>query len=161
MYSLEMIRTLVEYDIATWRRVWASIETLTPEQWAQELPYSHGSIRNQMVHITRATLGWSMGLRGEPGGQQFRLDPNDFPTPAVTRARWEEAMAGLTAIVNSLSEEALGDTLPEMMGPTWHILLHLVNHGTDHRAQVLSGLNQLGAPTLAQDLIFYLWFTPR
>lgn len=89
MHSLEMIRTLVAYDIATWRRVWASIDTLTPEQWVQELPYSHGSIRNQMVHITRVILAWSMGLRNEADGQQFKLDPVDFPSPAVTRARWE------------------------------------------------------------------------
>jgi uncharacterized damage-inducible protein DinB len=39
----------------------------------------------------------------------------------------------------------------------WEILAHVVNHGTDHRAQILSLLFQLGAPTVEQDLILYLW----
>jgi uncharacterized damage-inducible protein DinB len=34
--------------------------------------------------------------------------------------------------------------------------LHVINHGTDHRAQILAMLNQLGGETVEQDLIFYL-----
>lgn len=161
MQTVDLIRTMVEYDIATWRRVWECIETLSAEQWTETLPYSHGSIRNQMVHVTRVVLSWSMGLRSEPGGQQFQLDPDDYPTPALIRARWEEAMQALLALVSAQTDESLAETLPEMMGPTWHVFMQLVNHGTDHRAQVLNGLAQLGAPTFGQDLIFYLWFGPK
>ena len=39
----------------------------------------------------------------------------------------------------------------------WEILVHMVNHGTDHRAQVLALLHRLGAPTFEHDLILYLW----
>ena len=39
----------------------------------------------------------------------------------------------------------------------WQILLHMVNHGTDHRAQILARLHELGAPTTEQDLVLYLW----
>jgi len=35
-------------------------------------------------------------------------------------------------------------------------LLHVVNHGTDHRAQILAMLHGMGAPTVAQDLLFYM-----
>jgi uncharacterized damage-inducible protein DinB len=34
---------------------------------------------------------------------------------------------------------------------------HVVNHGTDHRAQVLRILYELGAPTFEQDIMEYLW----
>ena len=37
------------------------------------------------------------------------------------------------------------------------VLIHVVNHGTDHRAQILARLHELGAPTLEQDLMLYLW----
>jgi uncharacterized damage-inducible protein DinB len=33
----------------------------------------------------------------------------------------------------------------------------MVNHGTDHRAQVLRSLHDFGAPTFNQDLIIHLW----
>ncbi|MBE2271224.1 MAG: hypothetical protein IAE80_23520, partial [Anaerolinea sp.] len=39
--------------------------------------------------------------------------------------------------------------------PMWKLMLHVVNHGTDHRAQVLAMLHSLGAPTFAQDMVFH------
>lgn len=37
------------------------------------------------------------------------------------------------------------------------LLLHVANHATDHRAQILAMLNQeFGATTCEQDLLFYL-----
>ncbi len=39
----------------------------------------------------------------------------------------------------------------------WQVLLHVANHGTDHRAQVLRLLNDLGVKTTYQDYIFYVY----
>ena len=39
----------------------------------------------------------------------------------------------------------------------WQVLLHVVNHGTDHRAQLLRSLNDLGVETTWQDYIFYAY----
>ncbi len=161
MNSSDMLRTLFAYDVATWRRIWETVAALTPEQYNQALPYSHGSIRNQMTHVTRVSTAWLMGLKGEPGGQQYQIDPEAYPTAEALRAHWEEVAADTLSYVATLTDEQLDEVLPEMMGPTWHVLFQLVNHGTDHRAQVLSGLDALGAPTSAQDLIFYLWFNRR
>jgi uncharacterized damage-inducible protein DinB len=156
-----MFRTLFAYDVATWRRVWEIVVGLTPEQYDQPLPYSHGSIRSQMTHVTRVSIAWLMGLNGQPGGQHFTLDPADFAHAEALRLRWEEVAGETLAYVATLSDDQLDETLPEMMGPTWHVLYQLINHGTDHRAQVLTGLHSLGAPTFGQDLIFYLWFDKR
>jgi uncharacterized damage-inducible protein DinB len=42
----------------------------------------------------------------------------------------------------------------------WQVLLHVVNHGTDHRAQLLRLLNDLGVKTTSQDYIFYVYDNP-
>ena len=42
----------------------------------------------------------------------------------------------------------------------WQVLLHVVNHGTDHRAQLLRWLNDLGVNTEYQDYIFYVYGYP-
>jgi uncharacterized damage-inducible protein DinB len=42
----------------------------------------------------------------------------------------------------------------------WQVLLHVVNHGTDHRAQILRLLNDLGIKTEYQDYIFYVYDHP-
>jgi uncharacterized damage-inducible protein DinB len=161
MQTMEMVRTLFAYDAAQWRRVWKSVETLTPEQFAQETPYSHGSVRSQLFHVTEVAERWLRGLHGDANAYHFKLNPDDYATPEVLRAKWQEVSAATLAHVNDLPDADLEATLPGMMGPTWHILPHLVNHGTDHRAQTLAALHALGAPTFPQDLIHYLWFPER
>jgi uncharacterized damage-inducible protein DinB len=42
----------------------------------------------------------------------------------------------------------------------WQVLLHVVNHGTDHRAQLLRLLNDLGVETTSQDYVFYMYDNP-
>ena len=37
----------------------------------------------------------------------------------------------------------------------------MVNHGTDHRAQVLRVLHDLGVDTTSQDYIFYVYETAQ
>jgi uncharacterized damage-inducible protein DinB len=39
----------------------------------------------------------------------------------------------------------------------WQVLLHVVNHGTDHRAQILRLLNDMGVETAYQDFIFHVY----
>lgn len=39
----------------------------------------------------------------------------------------------------------------------WQVLLHVVNHGTDHRAQILRSLSDLGLTTPPQDYVFYCY----
>jgi uncharacterized damage-inducible protein DinB len=36
------------------------------------------------------------------------------------------------------------------------VLIHVVNHGTDHRAQMLRLIGDYGGQTFEQDIIFYL-----
>lgn len=158
MQAVEMVRTLFEYDTAQWRRVWQSAATLTPEQFAQEIPYSHGSVRSQLFHVTDVAERWLRGLQGDANAYHFNLNPDDYPALEDLRAKWEQVSAATLAHVNALADADLDATLPGMRGPTWHVLAHLVNHGTDHRAQTLAALHHLDAPTFAQDLIFTLWF---
>jgi uncharacterized damage-inducible protein DinB len=40
------------------------------------------------------------------------------------------------------------------------VLLQVANHGTDHRAQVLRLLKDLGIKTVSQDYIFYAYDHP-
>ena len=39
----------------------------------------------------------------------------------------------------------------------WQVLLHVANHATDHRAQLLRVLHDLGVETTYQDYIFYVY----
>ena len=157
MTPVQMIRTLFEYNDALNRRLWDSIMTVSEEQFVQELDYSRGSLRDQALHITSSEGGWLRGLQGDPKARRFRIDPADHPTPVTGRVAWEETAAELLAYVKALTEAELEETPPGMPGPRWQALLHLANHGTDHRSQILRILADFGAPTFEQDMIFHMW----
>jgi uncharacterized damage-inducible protein DinB len=56
----------------------------------------------------------------------------------------------------SLSEDDLKYQPKNLPLTVWQTLLHLVNHGTDHRAQVLRALHGFDAPTFDQDFVFHV-----
>jgi len=157
MTTIDVFRTLMDYNHALFRRVWESIMQLTDEQFVHELPYSHGSLRNQMVHVAAVQMRWLMALQEVAGARGFTLRPADYPTREAARMVWEASAQDLAEYVAGLDDAALARTPAGMRGPVWQVLAHLVNHGTDHRAQMLRALHDAGAPTFDQDLISYLW----
>lgn len=150
-------QTLFEYDRALNERLWESLRRLTPEQFRQEIPHSHGSLRNQMVHIAATNLRWLQGLREVRAAQRQRVDAEDYPDQASAYPLWNGSAQELQIYVANLQPDDLEYVPRGMRGPVWQVLLHLINHGTDHRAQVLRGLHDLGVETFDQDLILYLW----
>lgn len=157
MKTAAIFHDLFDYHYALYRRVWDSIMQLSDEQFVQEIDYSHGSVRNQMVHVAVTDKRWLMGLQGNPDARAFTLDPADYPTRQSARALWDSTAKEVTAYVTALEDEDLAQTPMGMGGPAWQVLAHLVNHGTDHRAQILRALHDLGAPTFDQDMVSHLW----
>ncbi len=155
MSSLELIETYIEYHIATTRRVWDSIDQITDEQFSADDSYSRGSIRNLMVHLTSVDRRWLAGLKNQP--DVGHLKSEDYPTRIAAREVFENVANDLTDYINHLSEDELSQTGKDMSEPRWQILLHIGNHGTDHRATVLQKLNDFGAPTFPQDFVIWLW----
>lgn len=157
MKSSEMIQTLFAYHYELYDRVWDSIDGLTKAQFMQEDAYSRGSLHHQMLHVANADGRWLRGLQGDPEARQYTLSPADYPTRVAVRQIWDETRQAVTAYVAALTDDDLAQMAPGMMGPNWQVLVHIVNHGTDHRAQILRQLHDLGAPTFDQDLILHLW----
>jgi uncharacterized damage-inducible protein DinB len=157
MALIEVIRTVIEYNDALHRRMWESIQQLSDEQFVTEIDFSHGSVRNQMVHLAGVDGRWLRGLKELPDARTFRPAPADFPTRQTAFELWDGVSREVTEYANSIDEAALLYTPERMRGPRWQVLLHMVNHGTDHRAQVLRILHDFGAPTFDQDLILHLW----
>lgn len=157
------IHTVFEYGYWAFEKVWDCVMQLSDEQIVQELGYSQGSISHQIVHIMSATQRWLIRLNQEP--MQPHLAFEDFDTRVAAKVKWDELRADTMAYINSLSEADLDAVvhweLPARElsadSPRWEILLHVANHATDHRAQILAMLNQhFGIDTPEQDILFYL-----
>jgi len=157
MTIVDLIYTFVEFNDALHRRTWESIMTLSDEQFVTEIDFSHGSLRNQMVHLAGVDRRWLRGLKEQPDARSFRPDPASYPSRQSAYELWDGVALEVKEYAAGLDEAALLRTPQRMYGPAWQVLLHMVNHGTDHRAQVLRILHDFGAPTFDQDLIFHLW----
>ena len=153
-------RHFYDYHFTENRKIWDRYVTpLSHEQFTQAVDYSHGSVRDQIVHIMSVDDTWFSGLRGveipEP------LYPADFHDRESIRAHWDKVEQNMQAYLAGLRDDMLFEK-PFAEGEDkdlilWQVLLHVVNHGTDHRAQLLRNLNDLGVKTIYQDYIFYVY----
>jgi uncharacterized damage-inducible protein DinB len=156
--NADAFRHLYEYHFGMSRHVWDSyVVPLSQEDFIRDAAYSHGSVRNQIIHMIDTDTGWFVPLRGVefPGD----LDPARFDDRNKIRARWDDVERDIRAYLDTLRDDMLL-TRPLSEGADknlylWQMLIHVVNHGTDHRAQLLRLLNDLGVETIAQDYIYY------
>ena len=155
MLNIELVRSYIEYHCSMTRRVWESIAQISEEQFLQEDAYSCGSIRNLIVHLVSTDRRWLAGLKNLPDAGH--LNYADYPDRDSVRSMLEQVAKDLTDYVAALTEAELEQPIAGIPNPRWQILLHLVNHGTDHRATILQRLTEFGAPTFDQDFILWLW----
>jgi uncharacterized damage-inducible protein DinB len=156
--ELELVRTYIEYHLDMTRRVWEAIDHITDEQFLADDAYSRGSIRNLMVHLSNTDSNWLAGLKNIPESEDPpKREYADYTDRASVRAFWEATARDVAEYVEALSEAALKENPNDIPNPRWQVLLHMINHGTDHRSTVLQRLHEFGAPTFDQDFIMWLW----
>ncbi len=161
--NADAFRHFYEYHFSENRKIWDSyIVPLPQEKFIQDMGYSHGSVRNQLVHMANADEDWFCELRGVQVPP--RPDPAYFNDRRLLRTRLDEVEQMLRVYLADLREDMLFQKpFPEGEDQNlilWQVLLHVVNHGTDHRAQVLRLLSDLDVKTGPQDYIFYVYDHP-
>jgi uncharacterized damage-inducible protein DinB len=159
--NADTFRMLFDYNYWAHRRVWDKVAKLSDTQFNRPFDYSIGSVNAQVVHTMAAEEIWYFRLRGESLAAMRK--PEDFETRAEIREKWDLIERNFRAYVANLTDDDLLNpvTYRTTTGRANHdslagILLHVCNHGTDHRAQILSLLHHLGAETVDQDLIAYM-----
>lgn len=154
--NADNIRNLFEYHFRANRKIWEDcIVPMSEEQFREKIDYSVGSIRNQCVHIWNIDERWFCGLRGvELVGF---ANPVHYGTKAVVRGEWDRVEALMREWLARLQDADLQKPFADSGLALWQVLFHLINHGTDHRAQLLAMLNQMGIQTFPQDYVFFAW----
>lgn len=159
--NADAFRHFYNYHFAENRKVWEHVAALTFEQFTQKVDYSRGSVREQVVHLLDVEDVWFSELRGaqpsEPLPETTDVDDRD-----AIRALWDTVEQNTLAYLANLQDEQLFSkpiTDPEEDKDliVWQALLHVANHATDHRAQLLRALHDLGVDTKSQDYIFYVY----
>lgn len=154
---------LLIYDYNYWatQRILQAADNLRQEELTQELSMSWNSIQETLGHILSAEWVWRMRCQGT--SPAALLDPDQFSTLDVLRARWDEEEAAMRGYLAGLADADLDQVIhykntkgTPFSRVLWQILLHVVNHGTQHRAEAALFLTTLGHSPGEIDLSVYL-----
>lgn len=155
MISQAMVQALFGFNQVMNERLWTIItEHLTDAQFVETASYSRGSIRNQLIHMAEAQYYWLRGLLEVPGLP--RLEAEAYATRDAARRVCQQADEEILNIVRGLSEADLERVPDGWSQPVWVGLLQNAQHATDHRAQILRMLYDLGVPTFEQNFSDYM-----
>jgi len=155
------ILTLYQYNIWANERILNAASNLTTEQFLAPASFSHGGLRDTLVHTLFAEWIWRQRWEGRSPIEW--LTPEDFPTFDSLRSKWAKEEKALMAFVENVSESDLDSTVRySRMGgeqhenTLWHLMVHLVNHGTQHRSEAAAILTEYRYSPGDIDFIIYL-----
>ncbi len=157
----EYFVTLYDYNYWVNDRVLRAAGQVNDAQFVAKTMHSYGSLRGTLVHILSAEWIWLQ--RFNSISPKNILREHDFPTLASLQARWNEEAQKMRAFIGGLKEDDLtrivryntleGDPFEH---PLWEMLAHLVNHGTQHRAEAAAMLTDFGHSPGDVDLIMFV-----
>lgn len=157
---LKWIKTGIDYNYWGHRKLWDSIMTVSEKDFVRHVDYSIGSLHTQVVHIMWAEDVWYSRIHQLPRPDYTTAE---YPTRALIRAKWDEVESNWRTYVGTMNADQLEQVFDVVRAngerhkrTVQDSIMHMINHGTDHRAQMLRIIHDFGGETFAQDIAYYL-----
>jgi uncharacterized damage-inducible protein DinB len=157
----EMV-TMVEYNRWANHRLLVKAAHLSQEELLFQTNLSYHTVLGTLVHILDTQWYWREGT--QTGLLPVKiLGIVNFPTFALLQKRWILEDNELENFIKGLSDVELRGNVTytwlrarPRTRPLWHILLHVVNHGTHHRSEIGNYLATLGHSPGDMDFIKFV-----
>lgn len=159
------LATEVLVDYVRYTR-WATTETLhacaalTHDELHLDLHTAYPTVWTTLVHHFQADSIWWSRFQQQQAGLLSAFDPG--ANLDDLGARWSIVLDELVTFAESRTEEEWREPLQyrntrgeAFEQPLWQVMMHMVNHGTLHRGQVLAMFRQLDRVPTSVDLINY------
>ena len=155
------IKLLHAFNAWATTRVFDAVASLPHEDVMKDMKSSHASIHGTILHQAFAEQLWLDRWTGVPVINP--MTAADAPTIAALRKFWEQTGYDGAKFFGTLTDQKLQAplTYTNVAGqkttlPLWQSVLHVVDHSTYHRGQVVALLRQLGhtPPSTGMALFF-------
>jgi uncharacterized damage-inducible protein DinB len=145
------VRFLFAYDRWATERMLAALDGLDPAVWGRTGVVGERGLGSILVHHLGASQRWRHGF--QQTGESPSPEREPLPTVEELREHWEAEWAEVDAWLPTLTEGFVAYVFEGV--PVWQMLVHVVNHGTQHRAEAAALLTDEGRSPGELDLIDY------
>ena len=146
------LRDLFAYDRWATERILARLVDIDDETWRRGGVIDERGLGGILVHMLGAYQRWRHGLAED--GEMPSPEREPLPSPAELAARWAAEWPAMDAFLASLDEAWLARDDEGV--PFAGMLLHVANHGTQHRSEAAVLLTQAGRSPGELDIITWL-----
>jgi len=148
--NIQDIHLLYDYNYWANKKILAASAGVSHEQFTAPASFPYGGLRGTLVHTLDAERGWCRLFERQPFGAD--LNPEDFPSLQSVEQRWREEEAAMRVYLVGLRDADMErhlrynttDTGIQRDRILWHCLVHVVNHGTQHRSEAAALLTDYG-----------------
>ena len=147
--NIKDIHLIYEYNYWANKRILGASANVTQEQFLASASFPFGGLRGTLLHILDTEWGWRALFQSIDSASE--LLEADFPNTSAFEAHWQEEETAMRAYLAGLSDENMEshliyttDTGIKRDRILWHCLLHVVNHGTQHRGEAAALLTDYG-----------------
>jgi uncharacterized damage-inducible protein DinB len=158
---LEYLHSLIDYNSWANERILRAADKVSEEQFRAPARFSWGGLRGTLVHTLSAEWTWRSRWQGVSPNAPLNME--EYPTVASLRVRWRAELAALREFVGTLTEPDLARRVKytRISGgaseePLWQLMVHVVNHGTQHRAEAAALLTEYGHSPGDLDFIVFV-----
>jgi uncharacterized damage-inducible protein DinB len=145
------IRFLLGYDRWATRKVLDAMARVPDDTWGATGVVGDRGLGGIVVHQLGAHQRWRNALA--QSGLEPEPEREPLPSAAALVDAWELEWATLDAWLESVTDDWLQYRHEGVA--LWQMLAHLVNHGTQHRAEAAAILTSIGLSPGELDMIFY------
>lgn len=160
LMNLSHLREFYDYNAWADQRTLTATARLDQDAFTRPLGSSFSSVRDTLAHILGAHWIWLERWLGR--FPTALLNAADFPTVESLRSRWKTVEQDRDRFIQGLTPEDLHRSLAYLNRtgeryayPLWQQMVHVVNHASYHRGQVVTMLRQLGAEAVSTDFLSY------
>ena len=154
-------RTHIRYSGWASRKVLEAALALSSEERAKPMSVSHESIAKTLAHIYFGDAIWYSRI----ADASYPVPSHDaLPSLDFVVEEWPRLQAKWEAWADAATDAEIARLVPfksRFVGnaglPAWQIVMHVVNHSTLHRGQIVGILRQLGVKPPATDIVFYYY----
>jgi uncharacterized damage-inducible protein DinB len=148
------VRFLYAYDRWATRRVLDAVNGIDDDVWSRTNVVDERGLGGILVHHLGASERWRVAFESEgERGDNTRREDQPLPSIEELRGMWEAEWAATDGWLATLTDEFVGHVFDGV--PVWQMLVHVVNHGTQHRAEAAALLTAEGRSPGELDMVNY------